>query len=125
MVLRKLAHLGLGNERAAIESMIALKELDTDDGGGRFLDRMLLEVRGLLALRRGDLREGTALLDEAAKAQLENFHRENDPPSYPRILANVLGEAYLEHGAPELAIACFEDTLIGLPLFLYLEANVH
>jgi len=106
-----LAHIELGHEREAIDSMIALQEFENEDKRGRFLDRMLLELRGTFALSKGELLEGAALLDEAARAQLEGFHGENDPPSYPRVLANVLGEAYLTSGASELAAASFERTL--------------
>ena len=111
--LESLAHIHLGHEREAIESMIELKDLEED--GGRLLDRMLLEVRGLFAASQGDLLEAVALLDEAARAQLENYHEENDPPTYARILATVLGEIYLDHDAPEFAAASFERTLADVP----------
>jgi len=114
--MESLAHLSLGHERDAIDSMVALKELqkdlsDNERMAKRFLDRMILEVRGVRALVEGEVIEGTNLLETAAAAQLESYHRENDPPSYPRVISNVLGEAYLERGAPELAAACFERTL--------------
>jgi len=113
--LESLAHIGLGHEREAIDSMIALKEIEQEKKDGRFLDRMLLEVRGLFAVSRGDLLEGAALLDQGARAQLDGYHQENDPPGYPRQLANVLGEVYLEHDAPALAAASFERTLEVVP----------
>jgi peroxiredoxin/tetratricopeptide (TPR) repeat protein len=114
--MESLAHLYLGLGGDAIDSMIALKELqkdlpDSERGAKRFIDRMLLEVRGVRALIEGEAIEGTNLLETAAAAQLDSYHRENDPPSYPRVISNVLGEAYLDRGAPELAAACFERTL--------------
>jgi len=114
--MESLANLYLGNERAAVDSMIALKELekslpDDEWAAKRFLERMLLEVRGVRALQQGDMIAGASLLETGAAEQLASFDDENDPPGYPRILSNVLGEAYLDCGAPELAAACFERTL--------------
>ncbi len=41
----------------------------------------------------------------------ESRPENNDPPTFPRSLYNVLGEAYLHHDAPQLAVGAFERTL--------------
>ncbi len=35
----------------------------------------------------------------------------NDPPSYPNVLYNALGRAYMQHRSPVLAVEAFEKTL--------------
>jgi len=106
-----LAHLALGDRETAVERLIELKEMEKEPGEDPLLARQLAEARGLLALRDGDDLDGLRILGEAAQEQLERFHRENDPPSYPRILYNVIGESYLERGSPALAARAFERTL--------------
>ena len=111
-----LAHFGLGQNRAGIDGLVALRDLgeelgSSDPGATRFLERMLAEGRALRDAAQGELLQAAAILERAAVEQLEGYHRENDPPSYPRILSNVLGELYLQAEAPALAAAAFERTL--------------
>lgn len=114
-----LAHLGLGDVHKAMDrraDLIALKsELEKPDGGMsrmvRSHDRMVMELGGRIALAKGETLDGIRLLGEAAHAQAETYHRENDPPNYPYLLYTVLGEAHLDLGGARLAAECFEKTL--------------
>jgi peroxiredoxin len=110
-----LAHLQRGDRVAAVDSLITLKEKTKADDLGWRLKRdaelMLLELRGLVALDGGDDIEAIALLGEGAELQAERYERSNDPPSYPRVLFNVLGELHLERGGAAVAAQCFERTL--------------
>jgi peroxiredoxin/cytochrome c-type biogenesis protein CcmH/NrfG len=73
------------------------------------------EVTGLLHLARGDTLEGLAALGDAAQQDLELRKDDNDPPDYPRVVYDVLGEAYLATGSAALAIKAFEKTLTAVP----------
>jgi len=110
---RALAHLGRGELADAIDRMIELSDLGKGAKGSakRFHARMLEEVGALIAVARGEELEGIERLTRAAEKQREGFHRENDPPTYPRFLYDVLGELYLERGSPGLAAAAFEKAL--------------
>ena len=58
--------------------------------------------------------QGFTLLGDAAarETQLRDSHGFcTDPAYYPRPLYNVVGEAYLQHGIPMLAINAFENVL--------------
>ena len=70
---------------------------------------MLQELEALLLIARGEHLAGLGLLAEAAERQEESW--QNDPPHDARFLYNALGDAYLELGAPRLAVDCYERTL--------------
>ena len=107
-----LAHLGDQDLDGAIEKLIELKELERDGKVDRYQAGLLLkELRGLVAIEKGEVLEGLGLLERAAAEQLEEFHHRNDPPRHPRIVSNVLGEAHLEQHSFRLAARCFERTL--------------
>ncbi|MGE3171808.1 MAG: redoxin domain-containing protein [Planctomycetota bacterium] len=55
------------------------------------------------------------LLREAAAEEAAWRPKDNDPPTYPRCLYNVLGETYLGLDSPRLAQAAFEQALVALP----------
>jgi hypothetical protein len=62
----------------------------------------VLEVAGLLALAKGDDENGLKQLIQAASAELAFRKNFNDPPYYPRVLFNILGEVHLNiSNAPE------------------------
>ena len=113
-----VAHLGRGETTDAIDSLLALKKLEERvEEGGRFMkgsyELMMLELRGLVALERGDDLKGVSLLAEGAEKQLDPYY--NDPPSYPRVLATLLGDAHLARHSPELASEAYERTLEKVP----------
>lgn len=112
-----LAHLELGREQEAIDKLVELKQLEDEAEGRtkRFLELQLKELRALVALSRGEDLKGITLLTEAADLWFERYPDENDPPSYPRFLTNVLAEVYLEQGSPALAVSSFERTLEIIP----------
>ena len=72
---------------------------------------MWREVEARLRLARGETVKGLSLLQEVAELEHEARPENNDPPTFPRSLYNVLGEAYLDHDAPQLAVGAFERTL--------------
>ena len=67
----------------------------------------LQEIEGKLLLARGDYLEGIEKLIAAAKLQAGNWS--NDPPTHPTFLYNTLGDAYLEFGSMQLAIAALQE----------------
>ena len=122
--LEALAHLELGRVTEANEKLVELKELEEEvasapqeerGGARRYHARQLAEVRGLLELERGEVLEGLKRLSDAAAEQWEGFERDNDPPNYPRVLYNVLGEVYLARQSAGLAAEAFEKTLEVVP----------
>ena len=115
-----LAHVGLGQLTEASERLAELKgykaeALESDSGFiSTFYPMQRHEAEGLLTLAKGQQLEGFTLLGHAAA--LETQLRDslgfcNDPAYYPRPLYNVVGEAYLQHGIPMLAINAFENVL--------------
>jgi peroxiredoxin len=54
-------------------------------------------------------------LADAASRELKMREQGNDPPSYPNVLYNVLGRAYLQYRSPALAAEAFERTLTLTP----------
>ncbi|MGH9663379.1 MAG: redoxin domain-containing protein, partial [Bryobacteraceae bacterium] len=70
-----------------------------------------LELKGKLALAKGDAFLGLSTLAEAAKREIAMRQAQNDPPFYPTVLYNALGRAYLDRKSPQLAELAFENTL--------------
>jgi peroxiredoxin len=70
-----------------------------------------LELKALLALAKGETLTSMSLLADAAKRELEQRERQNDPPTYPNVIYNSLGRAYLAEKSYSLAAAAFEKTL--------------
>ena len=69
------------------------------------------ELKGRLALARGDTLTGLKFLSEAAEKEFDFQRTYADPPFYPEALYNSLGEAYLQVKSPVLAIQAFEKAL--------------
>ena len=112
-----LAHIGLGNLEKAAKSYATHANLQSDikKPENKWLEKTYLlqslEMRASLALQKGDTLTGLGQLSEAAQREFEAREHQNDPPSYPRVLYNVLGRAYLAQASPLLAAAAFEKTL--------------
>ncbi len=119
-----VAHLGLGNLTETDDRLAKLRKLaqeerqekaDDDAIAVNFLihdfDFVIPEIEGLLALARGDNLEGLRRLTEAAERELKHREENNDPPTYPRVLYNVVGETYLKLKTPGLAVQAFEKAL--------------
>jgi len=69
------------------------------------------ELKGRLALERGETLEGLQLLGDAAQREYDFQKQYADPPAYPESLYNDLGEAYLKTKSPLLAAEAFEKAL--------------
>jgi peroxiredoxin/tetratricopeptide (TPR) repeat protein len=69
------------------------------------------ELKARLAIARGETIMGLGLLAEAAQKEAEMQKQYADPPIYPEVLYNALGEAYLKAKSPRLAIEAFGKAL--------------
>src|SRR6266508_5737721 len=111
------AYLGKSNLEKAGKSITThadlRKELEKNKEGGigEIYEIQSLELRGRLALARGETLEGLALLSDAAQREFDMQKRYADPPRYPEVLYNALGEAYLQTRSPVLAAQAFEKAL--------------
>lgn len=113
-----LSHLGLGEldkATASFEEFTKLKEEAEKSPAKRRYQTQSAELRGRLALKRGEDLEGLAALAEAAKLEAKLRLEQNDPPFYPVLLYNALGEAYLRQKSPGLAVKAFESAMKGVP----------
>jgi len=114
-----LAHLGLGDLDKAAKSyadLLGLKEEAEKNGGAKERwGTQEAEVRGRLALRRGDVLLGLAALEDAARREAKLRKNQNDPPFYPVLGYNILGQAYLDQKSPLLAVQAFETAMKGVP----------
>jgi peroxiredoxin len=115
--IETLAYLGLGDLEKAAKSYAehaALKP-EIEKPENKWLEHrhtiQSLEMRGRLALAKGEALNGLTLLSEAAKQQAEKFEDEDDPSPWPNVLYNTLGRAYLDQKTPSLAVAAFEKSL--------------
>ena len=111
-----LAHHHLGHRQETIDALAELERLADEARGSKKsapseIRRYRDEVKALVVYREGDRLEAIRLLADVAKRQHDAFERENDPPRHPRFLYRVLGELYLDIGAPMLAVESFEKTL--------------
>jgi peroxiredoxin len=111
------AHLGLNDIEKAAKSFAdhaALKK-EIEKPENKYLEQthtiQSLELKSLLALAKGETLTALGLLEDAARREFEMRTRQNDPPTYPSVLYNTLGRAYLKHKSPALAAAAFEKTL--------------
>jgi peroxiredoxin/tetratricopeptide (TPR) repeat protein len=69
------------------------------------------ELKGRLALARGETLEGLKFLSDAAQREFDFQRTYADPPFYPEALYNSLGEVYLQVKSPVLAAQAFEKAL--------------
>ena len=106
------AHFALGHREEAETAMEALDKLAKEKAVERLYPIMSLDLKARLALAKGDSLLALGLLSEASEKQFEMQKGDNDPPSYPEVLYNALGHAYLQAGAQDLAIQAFEKALL-------------
>ncbi len=69
------------------------------------------ELKGRLALLRGEPLEALKYLAGAAQREFDMQKEYADPPLYPEVLYNTLGETYLTLKSPLLAAQAFEKAL--------------
>ena len=105
------AHFGLNDLDAAEKAMAELDKLKTEKALERTYAIMSTELKARLALAKGETLLGLGLMTEAAEKQFELQKSDNDPPHYPQVLYNALGDAYLKAGSKDLAIRAFEKAL--------------
>ncbi len=109
------SYLGLGKvdkAEAAFRMHQGLKgELEKNKGMQKMFEIQTAELRGRLGLARAETLTGLTLLSQAAEEQLQMQKDDNDPPRYPGVLYNALGNAYLDAKSPELAVQAFEKAL--------------
>ena len=116
-----LAHWGLGDltsARERQERLSTLEESVESDGDARLKREYAVhvaEVDGLLGILSGDALGGLTQLAKAAEMEADLRRIWNDPPMYPRFLYAVLGDEYLEHRNPGLAIEAFRRGLELVP----------
>lgn len=105
------AQFGLGDLDSAEKAMAELEKFAKDKSVERNFAVMSVELKARLALAKGETLLGLGLLTEAADKQFELQKSDNDPPHYPEVLYNSLGNAYLAVGSKDLAIAAFQKAL--------------
>lgn len=101
-----------GGDHAALKA-----DLDKDGNASlkRQFDVQDLELRGLLALLKGDAIDGITLLTQAAPKELEQRSYYDDPPSFATLMWARLGFAYLNQQSPKLAADAFTRALKAVP----------
>jgi len=111
------AHFAKGELEAAGKSLAAHTALKKDLEKNKawpisdVYEIQAQELRGRLALARGETLEGLKFLSEAAQKEFDLQKMYADPPIYPEVLYNSLGEAYLQTRSPVLAATAFEKAL--------------
>ena len=111
------AYLGKADVDQAEKSIAAHAALKADvekNKGGlmnQIYDIQVPELKGRLALGRGETLTGLKFLSDAAEKEFEFQRSYADPPFYPESLYNSLGEAYLQTKSPVLAAQAFEKAL--------------
>ncbi len=106
------AHFALGQREEGEKAMEALEKLAKEKSVERLYPLMAADLKARLAFAKGETLLGLGLLSEAAEKQYAMQMGDNDPPSYPEVLFNALGHAYLKAGAKGLAIGAFEKALV-------------
>ncbi len=110
-------HFAKGNREGAEKSLIAHEEFKKDlekSAQGpmkQIYEIQSEELKGRLALMRGDTFEGLKFLTSAAEREFLLQSNWNDPPVYPEVLYLSLGEVYLSMKSPQLAVQAFEKAL--------------
>lgn len=99
----------------ALRELKAMEEEVKETFHADFYQIQWREIEALLMLRRDETVDGLAMLTEAARLELEKRQEYNDPPTYPRMLYGLLGEKYLEHGSPRLALDAFKKAILEVP----------
>jgi peroxiredoxin len=111
------AHFGKGDVEKAEKTFAAFNALKKDAEKERGMrgqsqyNLMALELKSRLALARGETLQGLSWMAEAAEKERELQLQYADPPVYPELLYNALGEEYLRLRSPGLAVTSFEKAL--------------
>jgi peroxiredoxin len=111
------AYFGKGDAEKAEKSMAAHAALKPDlEKNKNAINADLYEIqdkelKGRLALARGETLEGLRYMSDAAQREFDFQKTYADPPFYPEALYNSLGEAYLQVKSPVLAAQAFEKAL--------------
>jgi peroxiredoxin/tetratricopeptide (TPR) repeat protein len=111
------AYLGNGDLDKAEKSIVAHSALKDDVEKnkawpvGQVYEIQEPDLKGRLALARGDTLTGLKYLSDAAEKEFDFQRQYADPPIYPESLYNSLGEAYLQTKSPLLAEQAFEKAL--------------
>jgi peroxiredoxin len=105
------AHFALGQREEAEKDMEALEKLSKEKAVEHLYPIMLMDLKARLAFANGETLVGLGLLSQAAEKHYAMQKSDNDPPSYPEVLYNSLGHAYLQSGSKELAIQAFQKAL--------------
>jgi peroxiredoxin len=111
------AYLAKGDAEAAekkMETLAGLKdEVEKKKNGvtSQIYQIAQTELKGRLALARGNTLEGLKFLSDAAEKEFDFQRSYADPPFYPESLYNALGESYLNAKSPLLAAQAFEKAL--------------
>ncbi len=87
------------------------KDLDKNKDVEQTYGIQAQELKGRLALARGETIVGLGMLADAAEQEFQMQKQYADPPFYPQSLYNSLGEAYLDAKSPVLAAQAFEKAL--------------
>ena len=116
-----MAHIGKKTIEAAtkaVDEHAALKS-DLEKENNASLKRQFevqdLELRGLLALMKGDAIDGLTLLTQGAPKELEQRSYYDDPPFFATLMWSRLGYAYLDQKSPKLAVDAFTRALKAVP----------
>ncbi|HEY3835560.1 MAG TPA: redoxin domain-containing protein [Bryobacteraceae bacterium] len=110
-------YLGKGDlekaEKAISEHSALGKDLEKNKTGviGETYPIQELELKGRLALARKETLPGLGWMADAAQKQFDFQRTYADPPFYPEVVYNGLGEAYLQAKSPLLAAEAFEKAL--------------
>jgi peroxiredoxin/tetratricopeptide (TPR) repeat protein len=116
--MAQIGKKGLEAASKAVDDHAALKG-DIDKDGNASLKRQFevqdMELRGLLALLKGDAIDGITLLTQAAPKELEQRSYYDDPPFFATLMWSRLGFAYLDQQSPKLAVDAFTRALKAVP----------
>ncbi len=114
----KLAHGSRKNELENAEKAVVAhqgmrKEAEKEKGMRDFgvYEIQALELKARLALAKGETLQGLSWMSDAAQMEETMQHRYADPPAYPEVLWNALGEEYLKQKSPALAVTAFDKGL--------------
>lgn len=100
------------NDHSALKPEI---EKDSNAPLKRQFEVQDLELRGLLALLKGNAIDGITLLTQGAPKELEQRSYYDDPPFFATLMWSRLGVAYLDQKSPKLAVDAFTRALKVVP----------
>ena len=110
-----LAKGDLAKATKAVTDYQALKsdlEKDKENFANQYYPIEAIELKARLALLSGDSLAGLGWMAQAAQMEYDSQRSYADPPFYPEVLYNSLGEEYLNLKSPALAVQSFEKALV-------------